>query len=172
MLNVEWDVAKSTKTCAATGRPLEVGEEYYAALREEGDGFIRQDFSREAWPQLDKSRFFSYWRTRLAAEETRRPRLTIDLDAVYGFFLALGEAAEERQRVFRYIAALVLVRKRILRLDGTERRGDGEWLQLFDRRAKRTISVAAPPLNADDLRRAQEALSQIFECQLSEENIA
>jgi len=173
MMNVEWEVEKSTKICAATGRRLEVGEIYYAALREEGDRFIRQDFSREAWPQADKSRFFSYWRTRLAAEGERRTRLAIDINAAYSFFLALGEPDDNRKKVFRYITALVLIRKRLLRLDGTERHADGsEWLTIFDRRAAKTIRVAVPPLCEEDLRQAQETLNQIFECRLAPEDSA
>ena len=45
----QWEIGRSTGVCAATGRELREGEEYYAVLFEEGESFRRADYTLEAW---------------------------------------------------------------------------------------------------------------------------
>ena len=44
----EYQIQPQTRRCAATGRELQAGERYYTARLEDGDQFVRQDFSSEA----------------------------------------------------------------------------------------------------------------------------
>ncbi len=166
-MSTDWKVSRSEQTCAATGRPLAVGETYFSALSEEGDNFRRADYCTEAWAGLDKGNFFSFWKTKVQPPEEKR-RLKIDVEAFYAFFTQLGEPEEPRKRLFRYLAALVLCRKRLLRLEGVEREPGGEVLLLHDTRAKQDLRVFSPPVGEADLAEAQETLNQIFECQLTE----
>ncbi len=163
-----WEVSKHRRVCSASRRPLAVGEEHYSALREGGETFVREDYALEAWEDVDKSAFFSYWRTRVPDEEEKRKRLIIDIEAFYAFFLSLHEAQEAHRQIFRYLAALILVRKRVLRLDDIEKHEEGETLRLFDHRAKAPVTVFAPPATVEELAEAQEALNQIFDCQTGE----
>jgi len=45
----DYQIQPNTRRCLITGRELRPGERYYSALLEEGDRFVRQDFSAEAW---------------------------------------------------------------------------------------------------------------------------
>jgi len=171
-MSTDWTIAKAARCCAATGRRLEVGEICYAALREEGEAFVRLDYSADAWPAVDKGSLFSFWKGKVPPEETdRRRRLVIDPEAFYAFFRGLDGAESESRRLFRYLAALVLVRKRLLRLDRIDKGPEGDELVLFDRRTEESLRVAAPPVPAGRLEEAQATLNRIFECSIRPEDL-
>jgi len=161
---VDWQVAKSDRVCAATGRALEEGEVYFSALREEGESFLRADYAVDVWPAVDKTAFFSFWRTRVPAA-TEKKRLIIDTEAFYAFFSSLEDPSERHRQVFRYLVALILTRKRVLRLDSIDKTPEGDVLVLFDRRAEKEARVFCPEVSEEQLAEAQENLNQIFECQ-------
>lgn len=165
-MTVDWQVSKSTRTCAATGREIQAGEEYFSALREEEEGFVRYDYSAEAWQDVSQDGFFSFWRTTLRPEEERK-RLIIDTEAFYTFFCNLNDPQGDAQKeLFRYLVALILTRKRILRLDDIDKTAEGDFLVLYDRRLEQTTRVFCPPVTETQLAEAQESLNQIFECQI------
>ena len=170
-MNADWAIARATKTCAASGRKLEVGEAYFAALRETGEGFERHDFSPEAWPGVDKKPFFSYWRSKVPPDEEKRRRLVVDPEAFYAFYTGLEGAAEPRKQLFRYLAALILVRKRVLRLERVEKTPEGEYIVLYDRRTEKAVRVSSPSVAGEQLQEAQEALSRLFECPILPEDL-
>ncbi len=164
---VDWQVAKSRHVCEVTGRELAVGEEYFSALKEDGDGFSRLDCSIDAWDRIDQDELFSFWRTRVQARTEENPRrLRIDVEAFYTFFRNLVDSEEERHQVFLYLVALILTRKRALRLDEIEKTPDGDYLMLYDRRADARVRVFCPEVSDNELQAAQEQLNQIFECQV------
>ena len=167
---VDWQVAKPTRQCAASGRDLEEGEIYYSALKEEGEEFMRLDYSADAWPEMDKTPFFSFWRSRVPPENVKK-RLVIDVEAFYTFFCNLDDPAEPHRILFRYLVALILTRKRVLRLDEIEKGPDGEALLLYDRRAEKQVAVACPEADVEQLTDAQEQLNQIFECQFDPDDM-
>jgi hypothetical protein len=165
-VSANWEVAKSSRKCCLTGNPIAVGETYYSALVEEGDTFVRRDYCVGAWEQVDPVEFFSYWKTRYQPEEEKEKKFVIDIEAFYTFFTRLAGATEPTRQLFRYVIALILVRKRALRLDEIEKAPDGEFLRLHDRRADETLRVPTCAPTPDQLVQVQESLNQIFECQI------
>lgn len=171
-VSVDWQVGKSTRQCAVTGRSLEIGEEYYSALREEGELFLRSDFSLEGWEQADKAPFFSYWRSTVQPEtDDKKRRLVIDVEAFYTFFRNLEGAEEPRKQLFRYLLSLILIRKRFLALRGIEKSDDGDCLVLWDRREEKEHRVPSGNATPEALQEAQDSLNQIFECQIGAEDL-
>lgn len=162
----DWQVTKPTHHCARLERALEVGETYYSGLLEEGDSFVRLDFSVDAWQEEDKTPFFSYWKTRVQSQEEKKKKLVIDAEAFYTFFLNLLECEEESKQLFRYLVALILVRKRILRLDEIEKGPEGDSLMVYDRRTEKTYTITCPEATEERLEEAQGQLNEIFECQV------
>lgn len=121
-----YEVARATGVCAATGRPIAVGEQYIASLWLEHDTekMVRSDFSTEAW--IEGARppgpLYGHWRATLPAPNTRKRALIGD-DELLDLFMQLAEATEPKRQAFRYLLALILVRKRLLRVEGSPRRG-------------------------------------------------
>lgn len=158
-----WRIARSSRTCAHSGRIIEPGQPFYSALIENDDSFDRLDYAAEAWPEVEKDRFFSYWKNKGVADPDRKP--TVDFDRLLSFFDGLEEAKEPGKRLLRYVLALVLARRRRLRLDDMSRTDDGDRLVVYDRRnGGRTLEIVSPEATREELEQAQEKLTQLFEC--------
>lgn len=120
--------------CAATGRALAVGDRYVATLvdRPGETGAIRVDFSIEAWASGERpqapDRVIGSWRTAVRAS-TAEPKQLLSDDELLDLFEDMAGATEPKHLAFRYVLALMLVRRRQLRLVG-ERRTDGKSVLL------------------------------------------
>jgi hypothetical protein len=119
-------IASATGVCRATGRTLAVGEAYVAALVEpqESDDLEREDYSAEAWDAGARPgagrRLFGFWRATVPEPNATR-KLLADDDSLMDLFEQLGEEADARKVAFRFVLALLLVRRRVLAVEGTRR---------------------------------------------------
>lgn len=160
----EWKVNKSQRVCAASGKIFEPGDAFFSALKEEGEGFTRYDYSPEVWDEMEKEAFFSYWKTHLPDRTNeRKNRLKIDTEAFYTFFCSLQRKGSSNS-LFTYLLALILIRKRLLRLDEIEKSPDGENLIIYDTREKTELQVKVPEVTETAINEAKKELEEIFEC--------
>ncbi len=165
----DWNVRRPDRRCAATGREFEEGEVYYSALIERKQGFERVDFSAEAWADEPQERYFSFWRTRRPEAGEPPRRRMVDVEVVHQFFNRLAGDDRPERLTLRYLLALILMRKRVLRLDATEHEGEAEVLRAYDRRAERLVRVRNPHAGPDELAAAREELACIFDMPLPED---
>lgn len=158
-------LARCTGVCAATGRALAPGETCVGTLIEtEGrPGLDRMDYSREAWERGERPqaphRLFAAWKTSFSPKPEDKPSLLSDAELV-DLFDELGEAADERRAAFRYLLAILLVRRRLLRQVGMR----GRTMLLQPRGAAEgaePIAVDEPALDDAAIGAALEQLSQI-----------
>jgi hypothetical protein len=168
-----YEIARASGTCAATGVPLQPGEPYIAALVEAGDGAGREhadpaaesgepsgdgeglqrlDYSLEAWERGERPRpplrLFGFWKARFEPGETRRQPL-IDDESLVDLFEQLEGAEDPARQSFRYILALLLIRKRLLKFEGT-RRDEGASIMLLRRSAPAALQAGAPTYEVFD----------------------
>ena len=166
---VEWKVNRSQRVCAVSGRVFEAGDNFFSALREENDSFIRLDYAEDIWLEVDKSTFFSYWKAHIPEkDQERKNRLKIDTEAFYTFFCNLQNQEKDRNRLFTYLLALILIRKRLLRLNEIEKSPEGESLIIYDTRRKEEIRIAVPEVTEEAMNEAKNQLEEIFECSTDE----
>lgn len=158
-----WHIARSSRTCAKSGAAIEPGQPFYSALLEKDDSFDRLDFSLDAWPDVEKAEFFSYWKNKGGVPDANK-QPAVDFDRLLSFFDSLENAQEPGKRLFRYVLALILARRRRLRLDDMSRTPEGDCLVVYDRRGSRTLEIVAPEASRDELEKAQEKLNQLFDC--------
>ena len=168
-----YQLGKSTGLCAETGRSLEPGTPCVAALCEplEGEqeglalGMVRYDYSVEAWEAGARpERLFGWWRSSIP-EPGGAKRLLVDDDALMDLFDRLGEEDDPRRRAFRWVLGLILVRKRLFRLDGTLSTDEGN---VFHLRRKGSdpelppIELLDPKIGEDDARAIADELGEIM----------
>lgn len=123
-----YPISKASGRCASTDLPFAVGERFVAALVERpgSPALERQDFSCQAWlngARPEKPlRLFGFWRSVYAAPEEKRQPLLGDPELL-DLFEELGsepsghvDAGHADLAAFRYLLALLLVRRRVLRL--------------------------------------------------------
>ena len=122
--------------------------------------FERVDFCEEAWegPPQDA---FCVWRTRVPVKEQKK-RPLVDEGVMLDFFTRLEDQTDPAKINFRYILALLLMRKRILKLLDTVREGDAEYLLCFCRRTDSEHRVLDPHLTEDQIAGVQQEVGALL----------
>ncbi|MFO0927149.1 MAG: hypothetical protein U0736_08915 [Gemmataceae bacterium] len=156
----EYQIQASTRRCAATGRELQPGEACYSVLLDEGGAFVRRDYSVEAW-QGPPAGTFSFWKMRLpTGGSPKRPPM--DDELVLECFHRLEGELEPRKRSFRFVLALLLVRRRRLRLEDTCQEDGQEVLTLRCTRTGTRCRVVDPGLADDEIEAVQDEVFQVL----------
>lgn len=167
-----YDIIRTQDVCAQTGRALEVGEQHIAALIEtpEDEALVRVAYSLDAWakgPNLPPgAALFGFWRRTLPESEDQ-PKQLVSEDELFDLFEQLGEATEHKQLAFRYLLALILMRKKILLFEQSKPRTREEPGELIVRQRVKggggeLFSVLDPGLDDDTVAQATEELGQIM----------
>ena len=162
----QWEIARFTGTCAVTGRELAEGEEYYAVIFEEGESFRRADYSVAAWngPPADAYCFF---RTRVPVREKKK-RLLVDDDVLVNFFTRLADEDQEGRVHFRFVLALILMRKRLLKYEDTLRADGRETWRMRLVKDQSVHQVVNPRLNEEQIERVSRELGAILHGDMGE----
>ena len=168
-MSKEYNIAKPSGRCTACQRPLQPGEEFVATIRETSEDFLREDFCTACWDADGRDRDagrFGIWRSRVPQPEEKKKRF-IDDELLSNFFERLDAAQEPAKINFRFVLALLLMRKKMLVYDRMEKLPDGRevWTMHF-KGSDRRHQVVDPHM--DDLKIAQvrEHLGQILEGEL------
>ena len=159
-------VSRPTGLCAVTGEEIPHATPAIATLceREEDAGFERFDYSVAAWDQGHRpERLFSHWRY-ITPQEGKKPDLVIDEAVIVDLFERL-EGDDRPQRIaFRYIIALVLLRKRKLKLIGREEADVGEiWLLRWSGTESEVAKVQNPGIKEDEIHGLSDQLSDLLQ---------
>jgi hypothetical protein len=162
----EYKVETSSRQCSRCDRRFAVGDEYYSAVTEtaEEDRLARCDFCPACWAPADA--YFSFWKTRVPEpkEEPAGPRF-IDLERLLAVFERLADAEDPQGQRFRYVLALVLMRKRRLRLVSSRRLAGrrGEELTLRQVGLDREHTVTSPGLSEEEILSVAGRLREILD---------
>jgi hypothetical protein len=165
-----FEVVRATGVCAATQQPIRPGEEYIAALYESEDGarLERRDYSMDAWRAGSRpgpaTRLFGAWKAVMAAPNQARQSL-VDDESLMDLLEQLGEATEPARVSFRYILALLLMRRKVLKYEGTRRdRPDSPMgLVMLVRRATRVDEPVTPMIEIVDPGMDEQAIADAID---------
>jgi hypothetical protein len=114
-MNQDWEIRKRSEVCTLTQRPFHEGELFYTAIFREGDSFRREDICEEAWAgRPSEPAPFSFWKSKFEAPPPPPPEPLAKQDAE-GLLRKLIEENAEGSKNARYILALMLERKRLLK---------------------------------------------------------
>jgi len=158
-------ISRPTGVCASTGDQLSPNTPAMAALceREEDDGFDRFDYCQAAWDRGDRpERLFSHWRY-IVPEAGKKPDILIDDTVLVDLFERLASDEQPQRIAFRYILALVLLRKRKLQLVGREEfEGCELWLLRFKGTDGEPVKVKNPGIDEEEIQDLAEQLGEIL----------
>ena len=157
----EWEINKPLGQCYGTGRKIEYDEEYFGALVETEEGFERRDFSAEFWNQ-EKPNVFCYWKSKLPHPDQKK-QVFVDDDMLMAFFERLQEETEQQKINFRFVLALVLMRKRRLKYDSTLQEGEKEIWRLRIVGDKEIVEVTNPHIDEEQIEQLSSQIGQILQ---------
>ena len=109
----EYEIQRCARRCAATDRELSPGEQVYSVLRQQGAELVRHDYCQQGWegPPQDA---VAWWQWQLPVSEGKKPGWAPH-EVMLDLFQRLAEQPDQHD--LRYVLALLLVRRRIMRLE-------------------------------------------------------
>ena len=160
----EWEIDRPLGQCCGTGKKIEYGEEYFAALVETEDGLQRRDFCADYW-QKQKPDVFCYWKTKLPHPDQKK-HIFVDDEMLMAFFERLAEETEQEKINFRFVLALILMQKRRLKYDSSRIEDDKEIWRLRIVGDKQTIEVINPHLDEEQIEQLSSQIGEILQVDL------
>ncbi|HBS28615.1 MAG TPA: hypothetical protein DEB06_03990 [Phycisphaerales bacterium] len=162
MTQSNYEIARATSVCAATGRPLNPGDPFVAALFEaENDTLERRDYSADSWTDTPAPPgLFAYWRGTVP-QPARGSGLALPFDSLLDLFDQLESAEDPRRVAFRFVLALLLSRKRLLSIVGERRATPDRPGALLVR--PRGAEPTDPPIEVTDPALDEAALAGVTE---------
>ena len=161
----EWEIEKPLGHCWGSGKKIEYGEEYFAALVETDQGFQRRDFCAEYW-QDEKPEVFCYWKTKLPHPDQKK-KIFVDDEMLMAFFYRLEQETEREKMNFRFVLALILMRKRRLKYDSSKTDNNKEiWRLRIVGSDRQFVEVRNPNLDEEQIQQLSSQLSQILQVEL------
>jgi hypothetical protein len=160
---LDFEVQRCTRCCAATERALAPGDECYSVLEIAGADVVRKDYSPEAWKGAPEGAF-GWWKSRVPEPTAKKIKLAPN-DVLLELFDQLADKSEQQD--LRYVLALLLVRRRVLRVDvghdsNELESPDAESMRLYcpKRDGSCEVIVAAP--SGERIDQIQQQLSELL----------
>lgn len=148
----DWKITRDRRACDRPGCPLPTARSYYALL--EFPACVRRDLCDACFAEIENRAETPpvFWRAHRKQAGSKDP--VLDLVSLRALFDRLGTVADDRARSLRYFCALLLLRKRVLRMvpprTAEQERAD---LVVADPKQKELEPVAlfAPAIDIADL---------------------
>jgi hypothetical protein len=156
---MDFEIQNFTKHCAETGREFAPGEWFFSVVIAEGDELKRFDYAADAWKGPPESAV-GWWKSQVPDKTSHRKHWAPN-DVMLNFFDELAEQPEKQD--MRYVLTLLLVRRRVFRMEEEERAAEGETLSVYcpRRETTYTIPVVMPP--PERIERIQEELAALLQ---------
>ncbi len=156
----EWNMPRRTDACVGCRRTFEVGESLRAFLYRSEAGYERRDYCLRCEPPADPAPLGT-WKTRRPEPAARRVQ-AFDREAVCSFFECLEGARDPAQVQLRFVVALLLWRKKVLKLERTAELGDHDVWEFVVVRSGTVHRVERPDLDEAQLERLSTQLERLL----------
>lgn len=154
---LDFEVQRCTRRCAVTERDFRPGEWFYSLLVADGADVVRRDYSAEAW-NGPPAKCIGWWQSHLPIETAAKPRLAPN-DVLLELFDRWADEFEKHDA--RYVLTLLLVRRRVLRIEEVESSTAGT-LHVYCPRRETTYQVAAVDPTTERIAEIQHELAELL----------
>jgi hypothetical protein len=156
---MDYEVQRSTRHCTATDRELTPGEEFYSVVVAEGADLKRFDYAIEAWKGPPEGAI-GWWKSQVPTPDAKRIRWAPN-DVMLQFFEEVQQQPDRQD--MSYVLALLLVRRRVMRLEEEEHGAEGrEVLVLYCPRREATYRVPVVAPDESRINEIQEELARLL----------
>lgn len=166
---MDWNISKSTRRCSQCNKEFAESEIYFSILLDEPAGLVRQDFCSVCWTASSQPRAnqLSFWKTEVPRADAPK-KMFVDDAVIFDFFKRLeGEEEDAAKRNFRYILALMLMRKKLLKFKDVKRADGKEYIILRRSRTEEEHRVLNPSLTDEETEQVRIELSRILETEVA-----
>lgn len=163
-METDWSIQSRGERCAATGQPFADGEFFYTLLFEEIQGFRREDLSEEAFRRraADAPKPYSFWRSKFEMPPPAPPEPLAKQTAEDLLRKYMEETSPQHANT-RYILALMLERKRLLKEVEVKKSDDGRLTRIYEHAKTGEVFVIPDPgLRLDQLGEVQAQVAEML----------
>jgi len=166
----EYNIAKTTGQCCSCEQQLLPGSEIVTTIWEsDEEDFQRKDFCAACWDAQrpeDGRGPFGVWRGRVPDAKEKK-KLFVDDELLINFFERLDGTDDAGRVNFRFVLALILMRKKLLVYDRSDKGDDGveRWTMHF-KGSDQKHNVVDPRMDEEKIAEVSERLGEILEGEL------
>lgn len=148
---MEWKIKSRSDVCQETQRPFVEDEVFYTILTETPEGMERTDLSEEAWQARNENiRPLCFWKS------VFKPVIAVQTEAVgkedaESELRRLLESDQESDHKVCYLLALMLERKRVLKVRERVSVGGNKTVIYEHGKTQETFIVQEPDLKLDEI---------------------
>jgi hypothetical protein len=160
---VGYAVSRPAGKCAASGRDIAPGDKFMALVRETPLGLERLDYHLDAWPSVDKSDALANWLTVMPQPDQVKKKPFVDDEILLSLFERLADAQEELKLHFRFVLGLILMRKRLLAYETTDKSPEGDEIWTLKPKGRDDrLRMLNPKLTEDQVKAVSAQLGEIM----------
>ena len=162
MLTQDWNIQPRAVVCGQTGEPFAEGERVYSALYWREGKYQRVDVKEAAWnARNDNIEPLSAWQTDFVPPPPA-PVETLKKDDAEGLLRRLMAEGDASSRNSRYILALMLERKKVLR-QLERQRAEGRSTLVYEHLPTGEVwLIEDPGLKLGELQSVQEEVARLL----------
>ena len=166
-LTESWQVRSRSRECAATSIRFSDGETIITALYPDPDssGYLRRDFSTTGWQNLppDAEKPFSFWKTTYSAPPENENQTIEEKLSPEEILRRLVDEDENHTENTRYILAVMLERRKLLRETDHQRTPSGILRVYEHRKTGEVFLIRDPDIPLDKVEAVQLEVSVLLE---------
>jgi len=161
-----WSIKSRARECVESGDAFQSGQKIRAAIfpDPESSGYLRKDYTIEAWEnRAGEENPFSSWLTTYEPPVTEEKTEDVVEDDPETLLKRLVDEEEEHTENARYILAVMLERKKLLRETDTQEIPSG-ILRIYEHRKSGDVYIIKDPqISLTDVDRVQEEVRQLLD---------
>ncbi len=164
---LEWNIQSRAHGCQSSGHAFAEGESYHTVLLTAKDGFERLDLCASAWKEqgadiVARPNFVSHWVGTYVPPPAAPPE-AIRKDDAETLLRALLERRDERHAPAAFILAVMLERKRILKVKSQVREGGRRVIVYEHPKSGDVFTIVDPDLQLAQLEAVQRDVGRLLE---------
>ena len=161
-MTTDWNIQSRASACTACTEPFADKQTYHALLRMTAAGFERQDLCTECFLGVMRDGVFSYWQGEFKMPLPPPPE-AIQKDTAESLLRKLVDSTDPMHVAARYILAVMLERKRILKHRDTVVEADGRELLVYEHaQTGESFTIPDPKLRLDQLQEVQQQVADLL----------
>jgi len=153
--------------CVATSRELKPGEWFYSVLLEDKGQIKRLDWSQDGWQGVpayqpeDEIELIGWWKSRIPSPNDNKVKLAPN-DILLNLFDQLGDQIDKQE--MRYVLVLLLIRRRILRLEKeeTDTETGQKTMTIYCPKREATYRIPVTSPNDEQIEQMQQTLTTLL----------
>ena len=171
----DWNIQSRARTCQTCGRSFHDREAYHTLLFEQKSGFERLDVCGTCWDEqhrhgaADRKGFVSHWQGLFCVPPPPPPE-PIQRDSAETLLRRLTERNDPVWQPAAFILAVMLERKKVLRIREQLRHNGRRTFVYEHPRSGEIFTIADPALQLDQLEKVQHDVARLLEQGLPSED--